>query len=66
MVTVKLVCDAENLEFALCAATWLLSKPITQKDAILAYGYGQGEPSKDFYVKRGVGSIIVRQTQRAT
>ena len=45
------------------AARWLLNQPLTQKDAILAYG----QPHKlVLYVRRNKASITVRYTEPRT
>jgi hypothetical protein len=51
-------CHPDNLITAIRAAKWLLGRP-NQKDAILAYGEGDGEVA--FYVKRNKESISIRE-----
>lgn len=60
----KIILNVRNdkdMDCAIRAARWLLLKPITQKDAVLAYGVeGVAEKDKDhFYVKRNKSSISV-------
>lgn len=58
-----ILADVEPDDFVLAvrAAKWLMGQ--FRKDAVLAYG--EGDKTKDFYVRRNKASITVRPCQRA-
>ena len=52
--------EPDDLIFGIRAARWLHER--FQKDAIIAYG--EGNETKDFYVRRNKKSITVRPCRR--
>jgi hypothetical protein len=61
---VILTSPTEDLGLALRAANWLLRQPMTQKDAILAYG-DENDVKKYFYVRRTKTGVSVQPFSRA-
>ncbi len=55
--------DPNNLILALRATEWLRKQPITQRDALLAYGELGGATKVYIYVKRGKCSLIAKEIE---
>jgi hypothetical protein len=53
--------DPDHFDRGISAARWLLSQPLSQKDAILVYGQGR-DNELPLYVRRNKASITVRRT----